>query len=38
LGVFVSACAEMEIDATPMEEIEADRYDVILGSEDYQSI
>jgi nitroreductase/dihydropteridine reductase len=38
LGIFLSACAEMEIDATPMEGIQADGYDIILGYKDYQSI
>lgn len=38
LGVFLSACAEMEIDATPMEGIEPDKYDVILGSKNYHAI
>ncbi len=38
LGVFLSACAQMEIDATPMEGIEPDRYDEILGQTDYATI
>ncbi|BAX82485.1 NAD(P)H-dependent oxidoreductase [Labilibaculum antarcticum] len=38
LGVFLSACANMEIDSTPMEGIEAEKYDKILGLEDYSSI
>jgi nitroreductase/dihydropteridine reductase len=38
LGVFLSACAEMAIDATPMEGIEPDKYDEILNQSDYASI
>ena len=38
LGVFLSACAEMKIDATPMEGIEPENYDKILGQEEYASI
>ncbi|MEO0790558.1 MAG: nitroreductase family protein [Bacteroidota bacterium] len=38
LGVFLSACADMEIDATPMEGIEPDRYDSILELKDYTSL
>ena len=38
LGVFLSACANMKIDATPMEGIENEKYDVILNLKDYQSI
>ena len=38
LGVFLSACAEMKIDATPMEGIESEKYDVILGQEDYSTL
>ncbi len=29
-GIFLSACAAMKIDATPMEGIEADKYDSII--------
>jgi len=35
LGVFLSACAEMKIDSTPMEGIDPEKYDTILGSTDY---
>ncbi len=38
LGVFLSACAEMQIDATPMEGIEPEQYDKILGHNDYASM
>ncbi|NJB83785.1 nitroreductase family protein [Wenyingzhuangia aestuarii] len=38
LGTFLSACASMEIDATPMEGIEPKAYDAILGNDDYRSI
>lgn len=38
LGVFLSACAEMQIDATPMEGIEPEQYDKILGSNEYASL
>lgn len=38
LGVFLSACAEMDIDATPMEGIEPENYDRILKLNDYASI
>lgn len=38
LGVFLSACAEMKIDATPMEGIEPENYDKILKNGDYASI
>ena len=38
LGVFLSACAEMEIDATPMEGIEPENYDKILGLENYMTM
>ena len=38
LGVFLSACAEMGIDATPMEGIEPKNYDKILNQKDYSSI
>ena len=30
LGIFLGACATMEIDATPMEGIEANKYDAII--------
>ena len=38
LGVFLSACAEMGIDSTPMEGIEPENYDKILGQTDYDSV
>ncbi|MGB3149514.1 MAG: NAD(P)H-dependent oxidoreductase [Maribacter sp.] len=38
LGVFLSACAEMDIDATPMEGIEPENYDKVLDQTDYASI
>ncbi len=38
LGVLLSACAEMKIDSTPMEGIEPEEYDKILGLEDYRTI
>ena len=37
LGVLLSACAEMGIDATPMEGIEPEKYDQVLGQEDYST-
>jgi nitroreductase/dihydropteridine reductase len=38
LGVFLSACAEIGIDATPMEGIEPEQYDAILKQTDYTTI
>lgn len=38
LGVFLSACAEMGIDSTPMEGIEPANYDAILDEKDYASL
>jgi len=38
LGVFLSACADMEIDSTPMEGIQPDRYDAIINNPDYESV
>ncbi len=38
LGVLLGACATMDIDATPMEGIETDRYTEILGLKDYKTI
>ncbi|WP_459209981.1 nitroreductase family protein [Aquimarina rhabdastrellae] len=38
LGVFLSACAEMKIDSTPMEGIEPEKYDEILGQKDYSEL
>ena len=37
LGVFLSACAEMNIDSTPMEGIESEKYDKILDLKDYKT-
>ncbi|WP_452220046.1 nitroreductase family protein [Lacinutrix salivirga] len=38
LGILLSACAEMGIDATPMEGIEPINYDKILNQTDYSTI
>ncbi|GAK77957.1 nitroreductase family protein [Nonlabens ulvanivorans] len=38
LGVFLSACADMGIDATPMEGLEPKNYDKILGQSDYATL
>ncbi|WP_420603130.1 nitroreductase family protein [Flagellimonas sp.] len=38
LGVFLSACAAMKIDATPMEGIEPDKYNSILDAKDYHAL
>lgn len=38
VGVLLSACAEMGIDATPMEGIEPDNYDKILDNTEYATI
>ncbi|SIQ41240.1 nitroreductase / dihydropteridine reductase [Chryseobacterium sp. RU37D] len=38
LGVLLSACAMMEIDSTPMEGIENDKYDTILNNKKYESL
>ena len=38
LGVFLSACANMGIDSTPMEGIETETYDTILGNDDYSTL
>lgn len=38
LGVFLSACAEMRIDSTPMEGIENAQYDHILNNENYETL
>jgi nitroreductase / dihydropteridine reductase len=38
LGVFLSACAEMGIDATAMEGIEPDKYDEVLNQKDFKTI
>ncbi len=37
LGIFLSACASMEVDATPMEGIMQDKYTEILGLENYKT-
>lgn len=37
LGVFLSACAVMNIDSTPMEGIEPEKYDEILDLNDYKT-
>lgn len=38
LGVCMSACAELEIDSTPMEGIETEKYDTILKEKDYKTL
>ena len=38
LGVFLSACADLGIDSTPMEGIEGDKYDAILKNDAYESL
>lgn len=38
IGVALTACAEMEIDATPMEGIEPEKYDEILGEEKFRTL
>ncbi|WP_313100280.1 nitroreductase family protein [Epilithonimonas sp.] len=38
LGVLLSACAQMEIDSTPMEGIEIAKYDAILNNEKYTTL
>lgn len=38
LGVFLSACADMGIDSTPMEGIEPEKYDNILKNEKYETL
>lgn len=38
LGVFLSACAHMQIDSTPMEGIEPNKYDEILNEIDYKTL
>ncbi len=38
LGILLSACAEMGIDATPMEGIEPKNYDSILNQTDYTTL
>ncbi len=38
LGILLSACADMGIDATPMEGIEPENYDKILNQTDYTTL
>lgn len=38
LGVFLSACAEMKLDSTPMEGIQPDIYDQVLNQNKYQTL
>lgn len=38
LGFFLSACASLEIDSTPMEGIQNEEYDKILKSEGYKTL
>jgi len=38
LGFFLSACASLGIDSTPMEGIENDKYDEILGLNGYKTL
>jgi nitroreductase/dihydropteridine reductase len=38
LGVLLSACADMEIDSTPMEGIQPEEYDAILNNEKYETL
>lgn len=38
LGIFLSACAEMEIDSTPMEGIEPEHYDRILEQKKFTTL
>jgi nitroreductase/dihydropteridine reductase len=38
LGVLLSACAQMQIDATPMEGIEPLQYDEIVGNENFKTV
>jgi len=38
LGIFLSACAEMGIDSTPMEGVEPENYDKILNQTDYATL
>jgi nitroreductase/dihydropteridine reductase len=37
LGIFLSACASMNIDSTPMEGIEPEKYNEILGLKDFHT-
>ncbi len=38
LGVFLEACAQMEIDSTPMEGLDGDKYDEILNLSGYHTM
>ncbi|MGF7231229.1 nitroreductase family protein [Arachidicoccus sp.] len=38
LGFFLSACASLEIDSTPMEGIKGEQYDKILQLDDYKTL
>ena len=38
LGVLLSACAEMDIDSTPMEGIEPEKYDEILNQKNHATL
>ncbi len=38
LGVLLSACASMGIDSTPMEGIEREGYDLLLGQDKFQTV
>ena len=38
LGVFLSACAEMGIDSTPMEGVEPENYDKVLNQKEYATL
>lgn len=38
LGVFLSACAEIGIEATPMEGVEPENYDKIVHQTDYTTL
>jgi len=38
VGILLAACADMQIDATPMEGVEAERYDELLGLKDYSTV
>jgi nitroreductase/dihydropteridine reductase len=38
LGVFLSACSQLSIDATPMEGIEPEKYNAILGHSNHHAL
>ena len=38
LGVFLSACADMQIDSTPMEGIDTEKFDEVLGLTGYKTV